>query len=130
METFDMDILFLGDTRMITEIDGAHVHTGGEDDPSPFGLFLASIGTCAGIKVLRFCQERHISTTGLAMKQRIFYSSDRNMIEKIELIIDLPSGFPAKYYNAVIRAANTCGVKKHLTEPPEIVVSTVVHEGR
>jgi putative redox protein len=130
MEPFDMDIAILGDTRMIAEIEGVHVYTAGEDDPSPFDLFLASIGTCAGIKVLRFCQERHISTTGLTMKQRMFYSPGRNMIERIELIIDLPPDFPVKYYDAVIRAANTCGVKKHLIEPPEIVVSTVVHEGR
>ncbi len=130
MEIFDMDIAFPGDTRMTAEIDGAVIHTGGQDEPSPFDLFLASIGTCAGIKVLRFCQERHISTTGLTIKQRMFYNADRNMFERIELIIDLPAGFPIKYYDAIIRVANTCGVKKHLIEPPEVVVSTTVHEGR
>jgi putative redox protein len=130
MNIFDLDISFPGDTRMTAEIDGVSIHTGGEDEPSPFDLFLVSIGTCAGIKVLRFCQERHISTTGLTMKQRMFYSSNRNMIEKIELIIDLPPGFPMKYYDAVVRVAHTCGVKRHLIEPPDIVVSTVVHEGR
>jgi ribosomal protein S12 methylthiotransferase accessory factor len=50
------------------------------------------------------------------------------MVEKIELIIDLPPGFPIRYHDAVMRAANMCGVKKHLVDPPEIVVSTVVHE--
>jgi putative redox protein len=130
MNVFDMDITFPGDTRMTAEIDGVSIHTGGEDDPSPFDLFLASIGTCAAIKVLRFCQERQIATADLHMKQRMFYSPDRNMIEKIELVIDLPSGFPIKYYDAVVRVAHTCGVKKHLIEPPDIVVSTVAHEGR
>ena len=130
METFDMRITFPGDIRMTAEIDGAVVHTGGEDEPSPFDLFLASIGTCAGIKVLRFCQERHIPTTGLNITQRMFYDPNHNMIQKIELIINLPLNFPMRYYNAVIRVANTCGVKKHLAEPPDIVVSTVAHEGR
>ena len=125
-----MNIMFPGDTRMTAEIDGVLVHTGGEDEPSPFDLFLVSIGTCAGSKVLRFCQERSISTAGLNIKQRMFFNPDRNMFEKIELIIDLPPGFPTKYYDAVIRVANTCGVKRHLVDPPEIVVSTVVHEGR
>ncbi len=130
MEIRDMNIMFPGDTRMTAEIDGVLVHTGGEDEPSPFDLFLVSIGTCAGSKVLRFCQERNISTAGLNIKQRMFFNPDRNMFEKIELIIDLPPGFPTKYYDAVIRVANTCGVKRHLVDPPEIVVSTVVHEGR
>ena len=130
MEIIDMHITFPGDTRMTAEIDGTLIHTGGDDEPSPFDLFLASIGTCAGIKVLRFCQERHIPTTDLNITQRIFSNPDRNMISKIELIIDLPLNFPMKYYNAVMRVANTCGVKKHLAEPPDIVISTVAREGR
>ena len=32
--------------------------------PSPFATFLASIGTCAGIYVLGFCQQRGIPPTG------------------------------------------------------------------
>ena len=130
METFDMEIVFPGETRVDAWLAGVHIPTGGEDEPSPFDLFLASIGTCAGIKVLRFCQERHIPTTGLNITQRMFYNPDRNMIRKIELIIDLPLNFPMKYYNAVIHVANTCGVKKHLAEPPDIVISTVAREGR
>jgi putative redox protein len=128
MEIFGLSITFPGDTRMTAEIDGAVINTGGEGEPSPFDLFLASIGTCAGIKVLRFCQERNISTSGMKIAQRMFYDPDRNMITKIELIIELPLDFPMKYYNAVIRVANTCGVKKHLIEPPDIVVSIVVRE--
>ena len=34
--------------------------------PSPFEIFLASIGTCAGIYVMGFCQSRHLSTEGSA----------------------------------------------------------------
>jgi putative redox protein len=133
MGILDMDIFFPGETRVDAEIGGVRIHTGGENEPSPFDLFLAGIGTCAGIRVLRFCQERSIPTAQLSMKQRMFYSPDRTMIEKIEIMIDLPPGFPEEYTAAVIRAANTCGVKQHLIEPPEIVVLALpasVHEGR
>lgn len=128
MEILEMNIAFPGDARITAEFDGVRIQAGGEGEPSPFDLFLASIGTCVGIKVLRFCQERSISTTGLSIKQRMHYHPDRKMVAKIELIIDLPPGFPTKYYDAVIRTADTCGVKKHLIDPPEIVVSPVVHE--
>ncbi len=118
METFDIDVSFPGEARVDAEIDGVQVHTGGEDEPSPFDLFLASIGTCSGIKVLRFCQDRGIPTADLRLIQRMHYNPESRMIEKIELAIHLPADFPAQYHEAVVRAANTCGVKKHLASPP------------
>ena len=33
--------------------------------PSPFEVFLSSIGTCAGIYVLGFCQQRGLPTEGM-----------------------------------------------------------------
>jgi len=118
METFEIAVSFPGETRVDAVVDGVQVHTGGEGEPSPFDLFLASIGTCSGIKVLRFCQERGIPTEDLRLSQRMHYNPDSRMIEKIELAIHLPAGFPAQYHDAVVRAANTCGVKKHLAAPP------------
>lgn len=126
METFDLDVFFPGDTRVDAEIDGVRIPTGGEGEPSPFDLFLAGIGTCSGIKVLRFCQERGLPTENLHIKQRMSYNPDSKMIEKIELDIQLPSDFPEKYYDAVVRAANTCGVKRHLVHPPEFDVHVSV----
>ncbi len=124
METFDMDIVFPGETRVDAWLDGVHIPTGGEDEPSPFDLFLAGIGTCSGIKVLRFCQERELPTDHLKIRQRMHYNPETRMIEKIEMDIQLPPGFPEKYHEAVIRAANSCGVKKHLINPPEFEVFT------
>jgi len=121
METYDMSVTFPGELRVDAEIHGVRIPTGGEGEPSPFDLFLAGIGTCSGIKVLAFCQERGIPTAGLHITQRMHYNSDSNRIEKIEMLIHLPEGFPAQYHEAVVRAANTCGVKKHILNPPEFV---------
>jgi putative redox protein len=128
MESFDMDIVFPGETRVDAWLDGVRIATGGEGEPSPFDLFLAGIGTCSGIKVLRFCQERNLSTEGLSIQQRHFYNPETRMIEKITMEIRLPAGFPEKYHDAVIRAAESCGVKKHLIHPPafDIFTSTAV----
>jgi putative redox protein len=95
--------------------------------PTPFTLFLASIGTCAGIYVLGFCRQRGLSTEGIRIVQRIEGSTTKpGMAGKISLDIEVPADFPEKYYDALVRAADQCAVKKHLENPPEFEVKTVV----
>lgn len=128
IETFDMNVVFPGDLRVDAVFEDSRAYTGREGDPSPFDLFLAGIGTCSGIKVARFCQERDIPTDKINIRQRMFYNPDTNMIEKIELDIQLPPDFPAKYVDAIIRVANSCGVRKHLITPPEFDIHTTISE--
>ena len=92
--------------------------------PTPFAVFLSSIGTCAGIYVLGFCRQRGISTDGIRIVQRIHSSPFSGMVEKIDLEIQVPPGFPTKYYDALIKSADLCAVKKHLENPPKFEIST------
>ena len=46
----------------------------------------------------------------------------------IQLDIELPAGFPERYKEAVIRAAEQCAVKKHFEHPPEFEIRTVASE--
>ena len=92
--------------------------------PAPFELFLASIGTCAGIYVARFCQQRGISTENIRIRQRMSADPASRLINGIELDIVLPEDFPEQYRDAVVRSAQLCAVKKHLEHPPEIQVKT------
>jgi ribosomal protein S12 methylthiotransferase accessory factor len=48
------------------------------------------------------------------------------MVGKISLDIEVQGDFPAKYHDALVRAADQCAVKKHLEYPPEFEVKTVV----
>jgi ribosomal protein S12 methylthiotransferase accessory factor len=41
------------------------------------------------------------------------------MIEKVVINLSLPSDFPEKYKDALIKAIDLCHVKKHFSEPPE-----------
>jgi ribosomal protein S12 methylthiotransferase accessory factor len=91
--------------------------------PTPFSLFLASLGTCAGIYVLGFCRQRNLPTEGLRIQERIHRNPDTGMVEKVELEIQVPPDFPEKYRPAVIRAAELCAVKKHLETPPEFEIT-------
>jgi ribosomal protein S12 methylthiotransferase accessory factor len=96
--------------------------------PSPFEIFLASIGTCAGIYVLDFCRQRNLPTKGIRILERINHSRLTSMVETIGLEIQVPPDFPEKYRDSLIRSAELCAVKKHLENPPKFEISTRVVE--
>jgi len=96
--------------------------------PTPFDIFLASLGTCAGFYVLSFCRERNLPAEGIRLNQRVRIDPKTKLAESISLDIQLPPGFPDKYRAAVIRAAEQCKVKKHFEHPPEIDVKTSTAE--
>lgn len=101
------------------------VKAGGEDSaPAPFDLFLASIGTCAGYYVKAFCDQRGIPAEGIRILQHVNYNLDQRRVDRIDIEIKLPPEFPEKYKEAVVQAANSCAVKKHLIVPPAIEVFT------
>jgi putative redox protein len=102
--------------------------TGGGEGaaPTPFAIFLSSIGTCAGIYVLGFCKQRGLPTEGIRIIQRVHSSPASGMVENIELEIQVPPSFPQKYYESLVRSAELCAVKKHLEHPPSFEVTTKV----
>ena len=129
---FEMEIVFSGNKKVDAIFNGKVVKTdqpikaGGDGTaPAPFDLFLASIGTCAGIYVLGFCQARGIPTDGIKLIQKMNYNFQERLFDKIEIEIKLPPNFPEKYKTAVLNAADNCAVKKHLQNPPEIIVKTI-----
>jgi ribosomal protein S12 methylthiotransferase accessory factor len=97
---------------------------GGDTAPSPFLIFLASLATCAGYYVLGFCRTRGISTEGMRLIQKVERDPVTKMVNKIRVEIQLPPTFPKQYASAVIRAADSCLVKKHLEKPPSFEIVT------
>ncbi|MCU0508990.1 MAG: OsmC family protein [Anaerolineae bacterium] len=129
----EMIIDFPGGARVDAHFGGYDILTdqppyaGGQGSaPAPFTLFLASLGTCAGIYVLGFCKQRGLPTDGIRIIQRMESDPATRMISKVELEIQLPPEFPEKYKEAVIRSAEQCAVKKHLENPPRMTVVTKV----
>jgi putative redox protein len=123
----EMEIVFPGGAQ-VDALAGNMVITTNQDGsaPAPFTLFLASIGTCAGIYVLSFCQHRNLPTDGIRVVQRTRRNPATKMIEEVEIEIQVPPTFPAKYHEALIRAADQCAVKKHIVQPPRFNVHTTV----
>jgi ribosomal protein S12 methylthiotransferase accessory factor len=126
----ELKITFPGGKKVNAELRGRTIATdqpteaGGEGSaPEPYALFAASIGTCAGLYTLSFCQSRGLSTEGLAIRQHMRFDGKR--LTAVELDIDLPPGFPEKYREPLIRAADGCAVKKAIQAQPEIIVRTL-----
>lgn len=126
----EMQIDFPGGKRVTSTYKGFSIETdqpqseGGEGAaPEPYDLFLSSIGTCAGVYIVYFCESRDISTDGISMTLRFERNDRTHLMEKVDIIVHLPSDFPQKYRKAVVRAAEKCTVKRTLLDPPEIQVT-------
>jgi putative redox protein len=129
-----MEITFDGGKVVTAHSQGHIIKTdqpvdsgGGDSAPSPFELFLASIGTCAGIYVKSFCDNRKIPTENIKIIQKTEFSKETGLPVNITLDIQLPADFPEKYKESVISVAELCKVKKSMANPPLFkVISTQV----
>ena len=129
-----MEITFSGG-KIVTAYSQGHiintdqpVNNGGQDSaPSPFELYMASIGTCCGIYVKSFCDNRNIPTDKIKIIQTAVYDKETDLPANVKIDIQLPPDFPEKYKASVIHVAGLCKVKKSILAPPEfvIVASTV-----
>jgi len=127
-----MEITFDGGKVISAHLSSGHIiktdqpiNSGGDNSaPSPFELFLASIGTCAGIYVKMFCDQRKISTENIKIIQTAEYDKETGLPTDIKIDIQLPVDFPEKYKAAVISAAELCKVKKTIANPPKFEVIT------
>ncbi len=109
----------------VIKTDQPRSQGGDESEPSPFDLFLASIGTCAGYYVKSFCRQRGIDDRQIELVQRMYVDKESRMITTIEIDIFLPPGFPDKYKESVVKASKACAVKKHIAQAPEFIVQLV-----
>lgn len=127
----EMIIDFPGGARVDAHFGNFTVKTdqpinGGGDNsaPTPFALFLSSLGTCAGIYVLGFCRQRGLPSDGIRIIQRTESKPMTGMISKVSLEIQVPPTFPEKYRPALINSAELCAVKKHMENPPKFDITT------
>jgi len=126
-----MEVTFDGGKLITAHINGHTIKTdqplnsGGQNSaPSPFELFLAAVGTCAGIYVKSFCDQRNIPSDNIKIIQTADYDKQTGLPLNIKIDIQLPEDFPDKYRAAVINVAELCKVKKTIASPPKFEVIT------
>jgi ribosomal protein S12 methylthiotransferase accessory factor len=127
------DITFTGNKKVDAHFQGftlksdQPVADGGDNTaPSPLEIFLASISMCAGFYIVAFCESRSIPTDNITMVQTIMRNDTTHRVEKMNIDIVLPPNFPEKYKSAIVKAAQSCSVKKFLDAPPEIQIAIKV----
>jgi len=128
----ELIVTFSGKKKVDAQFKGFTIKTdqpqtnGGDGSaPSPFDLFLSSIGTCAGIYVLDFCVNRGIPLEKVRVVQTMERNPETHMVTSVALRIELPKEFPDKYRDSLIRAVDLCTVKKHIMNPPKFTIETV-----
>ena len=126
-----MKIEFPGGVRVDALQEGFRIRTdqpvsqgGGGTAPSPFDLFLASIGTCAGFYALQFLRQRGLETDGLSLTLIPERDAEKKLVTRIAIDVTLPGSFPEKYRDAFVRAVGHCSVKRHLAQAPAVEVVT------
>ncbi len=127
-ETRELIITLPGNRRVDAHFVNHVVRTdqpldnGGDDTaPSPFQLFLASIGTCAGIFVQGFCAKRNIDSSGVRIVERPIYD-EAGTLKDVSLDVELPAAFPEKYREPLLRVIEQCSVKKAIAAQPTFTV--------
>ncbi len=125
-----MEITFPGGLAVTARYQGFDILSdqpesagGGGSAPSPFDLFLASLGNCAGFYALRFCQQRGLDAAGMRLTLETERDPKAHRLETIRLVLHLPEGFPDKYRDAVLRAMDQCAVKRAILDPPKFEVT-------
>jgi len=100
---------------------------GGDTAPSPFELFMASLGTCAGIYVKSFCDNRQIPAENIKIIQTTEYNKETGLPTLVKIDIKLPPDFPEKYKASILHVAGLCKVKKSIVNPPvfEITATSI-----
>ena len=126
-----MEITFEGGKVVTAHTRGHRIITdqpldngGGNEGPTPFDLYLASIGTCAGVYVKSFCDNRKIPTDNIRIIQKTEFDMETGLPVDITIDIQLPADFPEKYRESLINVAELCKVKKSISKPPVFKVIT------
>ena len=127
-----MEIYFDGNKKVFADFEGYTVKTdqslqaGGDAEyPEPFQMFIASLGTCAGIFVKYFCDKREIPTDKIHLTQEVHFDPERHIIGSFDLSIHVPGDFPEKYEQAMMHAASVCTVKRHMREDIDFNIKVV-----
>ena len=125
-----MEIYFPGGKKVdvaagafVIHSDQSIAHGGDATAPEPYDLFLASIGACAGVYVLGFCQARSIDTDEVRLEEKPEY--ENGVLKRVAIEVHVPEGFPKKYLAAVQAAASACAVKKAFDAQPGIEITVV-----
>lgn len=86
--------------------------------PTPWLLFLSSIGTCMASFVAAYLREHGLSTEGVRLVQRQRVADGLELVEGFTVRIEVPPDFPEEHRAGLVDAANDCTVKRVMEAGP------------
>ena len=123
-----MKITFEGNKKVKVRVKNFDVWTdqpkeqgGDATAPTPIDLFLASLGSCSGVFVLNFLKQ-HALPENVYLTLDPVWNISEYVIDKINVVIHVPSDFPQKYENALIEVAKRCLVARHVKVEHDITL--------
>jgi len=78
-----------------------------------------------GFQVADFLQQRGFATAGAGVHIEAERSEETHLLKTISIQINVPPDFPAKYNDAIVRAAGLCFIKQQLGQRPDITTLVV-----
>lgn len=127
--TYDIPIELVSTHRIdamvrghLVRTDQPIMHGGKNEAPSPFDLFLASIGTCAGLSVQTFCVKRDLPFEDIRITERVALD-DHGILTGVDVAISLPASFPKRYIAALENIVTQCAVARSVLARPRFSVS-------
>ena len=126
------EVTFPSPTRIQATSKGLTVEVGPPPDHGgdpgaygPFDILLCSLATCTGFQVADFLRQRGLETAAAGVRINAERGAESHLLESISIEIVVPADFPAKYQDAIVRAAGLCFVKQQLGHKPEITTTVV-----
>ncbi len=116
-----IDVSFNG---FVIKTDQTEKNGGNNTAPEPFKIFLSSLGSCAGIYALSFCNTRKLDTSDMCLFLEASFKKGQKLIDQINITLHVNQLFPEKYIKPIIKSMNGCAVKNQLH--PDIKTNTAV----
>lgn len=109
-----------GEHEVLTD---QHQPEGGTDKAlTPAELFVASLGTCLGVYIVRFCQHHNLPTFGLKIFLDWTVAKDPWRIGAIKADIHYPHKLSENERQGLMRFAKACFVHETIRQQPEIII--------
>ncbi|PIY82997.1 MAG: hypothetical protein COX96_04395 [Candidatus Omnitrophica bacterium CG_4_10_14_0_2_um_filter_44_9] len=93
---------------------------GSDQGMNPQEVFMASLGSCIGVYVTRYCQNAKLDADDMDIHLDWSLSDDKTKIKIINIKIELPNADVGRRKDALLQVAHHCLIHNTIQNPPEI----------
>ncbi len=105
------------------------IEDGGNDaGMSPVELFIASLASCVGYFVARYCARHQIPCEGFTIEAGWTFAEQPHRVGGIDLQLRLPAALTPSQQQALLKVAHGCTVHQSLAIPPKVEIHMVPHD--